>query len=56
ALDQLQAIDGGSLEQDFLQTRPPGTIHGFIASSTNFIDIGTPESLSQASTVMPGRS
>ncbi|NQU59356.1 MAG: NTP transferase domain-containing protein [Rhodospirillales bacterium] len=56
ALDQLQAIDGGSLEQDFLQTRPPGTIHGFIASAANFIDIGTPESLSQASAVMPGRS
>jgi len=56
ALDQLMLTEGGSIEKDFLQTRPPGSIHGFVARSANFIDIGTPESLSQASAVMPGRS
>ncbi len=55
ALDQLMITEGGSLEKDFLQTRRPGTIHGFVADSANFIDIGTPESLKQASTIMPGR-
>ena len=55
ALDQLMGTQGGSLEKDFLQTQAPGSIHGFVADSANFIDIGTPESLEQASTMMPGR-
>lgn len=53
ALDQLMATQGGSLEKDFLQQQPPASVHGFVAQSTNFIDIGTPESLSQAGAVMP---
>lgn len=56
SLDQLMAADGGSLEQDFLQCQPSGTIHGFIAKEASFIDIGTPESLIQASAIMPGRN
>ena len=54
ALDQLMACEGSSLERDFLQRQPAGSVHGFVAKSANFIDIGTPESLSQANTVMPG--
>ncbi len=56
ALDRLMSTQGGSLEKDFLQTREPGSIHGFVADSANFLDIGTPESLKQASAIMPGRS
>ena len=56
ALDRLMLTEGGSLEKDFLQAQPPGTVHGFVAESANFIDIGTPESLAQASAIMPGRS
>ena len=56
SLDQLMETPGGSLEEHFLQSQAPGTIHGFIAASANFIDIGTPESLNQASAIMPGKS
>ena len=55
ALDRLMSSEGGSLEKDFLQRQPPGSVHGFVAKSANFIDIGTPESLSRADAVMPGR-
>jgi NDP-sugar pyrophosphorylase family protein len=55
SLDQLMITDGGSLEKDYLQCQPPGAIHGFIAKAASFIDIGTPESLIQASAIMPGR-
>lgn len=55
-LDQLMDTPGGSLEEHFLQTRDPGTIHGFVAASANFIDIGTPESLQHASVVLPEKS
>lgn len=55
-LDQLMDTPGGSLEEHFLQTRGPRTIHGFIAAASNFIDIGTPKSLQHASVVLPKKS
>jgi NDP-sugar pyrophosphorylase family protein len=52
SLTELAAESGPSLEQDFLQPRTPGGLHGFISPGAAFIDIGTPESLAAAGTVL----
>ncbi|MDO8607452.1 MAG: nucleotidyltransferase family protein [Phaeospirillum sp.] len=53
ALDRLAAQSGPSLEQDFLGQLPSGWIHGWRADGAAFIDIGTPDSLAEASGVLP---
>lgn len=52
ALDELVVAPGPSLERDFLQRQPPGRIHAFVQADAAFIDIGTPESLGAAGTVI----
>lgn len=47
ARDRLAATAGPSLERDFLQIQPAGTILAQVVEGM-FIDIGTPESLRQA--------
>lgn len=54
ALEMLEASRGSSLERDFLALLPSGSIHAHVASGATFIDIGTPESLSQADAVITG--
>jgi NDP-sugar pyrophosphorylase family protein len=54
ALALLAASVGPSIERDFLATLPPGSIHAHQASGT-FIDIGTPASLAEAPSLLPGR-
>ena len=53
ALDALLGGAGPSLERDFLQAQPAGTIRSETAGGS-FIDIGTPESLAQAAAVVRG--
>jgi NDP-sugar pyrophosphorylase family protein len=53
ALSRLAGVAGPSLEQDFLQTRPSGYIHGYCARGARFFDIGTPDKLAQAAGAMP---
>lgn len=48
----LEASEGPSLERDFLARLAPGEILGFAAPEAAFIDIGTPESLALAATVI----
>jgi len=48
----LAAIDGPSLERDYLGRLPAGAIHAHVAQGAAFIDIGTPESLAAAPTVI----
>ncbi len=42
-----------SLENDFFQKLPPESIHAFIPDEANFIDIGTPETLVAANSILP---
>lgn len=51
ALAALGRLDGPSLERDFLETRPPGTIRAEVTDG-RFIDIGTPDSLAGALSVI----
>lgn len=51
ALDELTRGEGESLERDFLQASPPGTIRAEVARG-RFIDIGTPESLAEAERII----
>ena len=53
ALNALCESGAESLECDFFATRPSGTIHGFVPKTARFIDIGTPESLEEATRVFP---
>jgi NDP-sugar pyrophosphorylase family protein len=50
-LDRLAAGDARSLERDFLEKLPSGNLLAYRAAGL-FIDIGTPESLAQAATVV----
>ncbi len=50
-LDEIAASDAVSLERDLFERLPAGTLAAF-ASSSNFIDIGTPASLAEASKVL----
>ncbi len=52
ALADLARQSGPSLERDFLATLPPGRIHAHVAEGAAFIDIGTPESLAAAASVI----
>lgn len=52
ALSLLMESQGSSLEYDFLQRLPGGTVHGYVASDAHFIDIGTPESLEVATEML----
>lgn len=47
ALDDIAALGKGSLERDFLERQPPGSIHAFRIAG-RFLDIGTPETLALA--------
>jgi NDP-sugar pyrophosphorylase family protein len=51
-LDRLRAMPGPSLERDFLQALPAGTIRAEAVRGA-FIDIGTPPSLAEAAHVIP---
>jgi mannose-1-phosphate guanylyltransferase len=51
-LDRLAASEGASLERDFLERLPAGSIHAAIARDSSFIDIGTPDSLIRAADVL----
>ncbi len=51
-LDDLGASAARSLERDFLEKLPPGTIHGYLAEDARFVDIGTPEGLTRAGEVI----
>lgn len=44
ALDEIAALGRGSLERDFLERRPPGSIYAFRIPG-RILDIGTPETL-----------
>lgn len=50
-LDQLAAGEAISLEHDFLEKLPPGTLLAYRAAGP-FVDIGTPESLAGAAAVI----
>ncbi|CAA7618793.1 Nucleoside-diphosphate-sugar pyrophosphorylase [Magnetospirillum sp. LM-5] len=52
ALALLAGSSGPSIERDFLAALPAGSIHAHLASGT-FIDIGTPDSLAQAPSLLP---
>ena len=41
----MSETSGASLERDFFETRPPGTLVAKVVQDVDFIDIGTPESL-----------
>jgi mannose-1-phosphate guanylyltransferase len=53
ALSRLAEAAGPSLERDFLQTRPAGTILGYRPHDARFFDIGTPENLARAASALP---
>jgi NDP-sugar pyrophosphorylase family protein len=52
ALALLDSSTGPSIERDFLASLPPGSIHAHCAGGT-FIDIGTPDSLAEAPSLLP---
>lgn len=52
-LDRLASGRGVSLERDFLEQLPPGSVRAWIAEGATFVDIGTPASLRQAATLLP---
>jgi len=53
-LAALAAATGPSLERDFLATLPPGSLLAARVPVARFIDIGTPDSLARAGTLLPG--
>lgn len=53
-LDRLDTADTASLTRDVLHKLPPGTLHAHVAKA-RFIDLGTPESLAVAASVIGGR-
>jgi Nucleoside-diphosphate-sugar pyrophosphorylase involved in lipopolysaccharide biosynthesis/translation initiation factor 2B, gamma/epsilon subunits (eIF-2Bgamma/eIF-2Bepsilon) len=53
-LDRLAVTDTSSLTRDVLHKAPPGSLHAHIAKA-RFIDLGTPESLAVAASVIGGR-
>jgi mannose-1-phosphate guanylyltransferase len=53
-LEALCVASGPSLERDFLERRPAGSVHGFVADGARFVDIGTPESLAAAAEMISG--
>ena len=55
ALDQLMTIHGPSLEFDVYKPGRIAAMHAHQDSVAEFIDIGTPESLSAAKRIIPGR-
>lgn len=55
-LGALAAASGPSLERDFLARLPPGSLLAHRADGARFIDIGTPDSLARAGTVLPGKA
>ena len=54
-LDQIARIDRGSMERDVLERTASGAIHAHRAEG-KFLDIGTPESLAQASEFFASRT
>lgn len=50
-LSRIEASNGPSLERDIFQTMPPGSLHA-MTGRFPFVDIGTPESLLEASEVV----
>ncbi len=50
-MERINALAGRSLERDVFQALAPETIHA-VTSDAPFIDIGTPEDLSRAETVL----
>jgi mannose-1-phosphate guanylyltransferase len=47
-LERIVELQHGSIERDVLETLPPGSVHA-CRTEGRFLDIGTPESLAQAS-------
>jgi NDP-sugar pyrophosphorylase family protein len=52
ALAALSACSATSLERDYLMLQPEGTIHAHLQKGARFIDIGTPQSLAEAGSVI----
>ena len=52
-LDDLCRKNISSIENDFFFKLRPGSIRAFVPEKANFIDIGTPESLATAVSVLP---
>lgn len=50
-LDRICHMERGSLEHDVLEKMPRGSIHA-VRTQGRFVDIGTPESLAQANTIL----
>lgn len=55
AFDLILTMAGRSLESDFFAALPPGSIHVYAAKRASFIDIGTPESLADAASIICGQ-
>jgi NDP-sugar pyrophosphorylase family protein len=56
AFTALQSSKGKSLELDFLERQPAGTIQCYVARGAQFVDIGTPSSLASASDIITGNT
>lgn len=50
--DLLENADGPSVERDVFQKQPAGTLAAYNAGNVPFIDIGTPETLAEAASVI----
>ena len=53
SLDAIAAMTGESLERDYLQRLPAKQVHGHLAGQAKFVDIGTPEGLQAAESIVP---
>ena len=52
AIDQLNKIEGSSLEIDFFQSSKSLHCQGYVAKDFTFLDIGTPESFAKAASIV----
>lgn len=52
ALDRLMQEPGPSLETDFFARERPGSLGGWVAKDARFLDIGTPETLALADSII----
>lgn len=53
SLSEINNTVGPSLEKDYFAKCAPGTLHGLVAKKATFIDIGTPETLESAASLIP---
>ncbi len=55
-LARIKSGAGSSLEYDVLAKLPAGTLHAHVVKDAAFVDIGTPEGLASAATILPKAS